>query len=284
MHDRRRVAIYTFESDLRRPSDLFRQMFGDLGTALELAWRLMQRDLQAQYRQSALGFVWALLPALATTIGFTLANRAQVLNIADTDIPYPAYVLLSTVLWQAFLASVTGPIQGAITAKAMISKVNFPREAIVLAKVGEGLVDFAIKMVPVAIVLAVYRVVPTASALLAPLAFLAMIAFGTILGSLLAPLGVLFGDVTRALTLISGGWMLLTPVVYPMPASGTFAAIVRLNPATPLLMTTRELLTTGNLTDPVGFAVVALAALLALLPAWIAFRLAMPYAIERVTS
>lgn len=59
---------------------------------------------------------------------------------------------------------------------------------------------------------------------------------------------------------------------------------MKLNPVTPLLVTTRELATTGVLSDAYGFWVVSMITIIGLLLAWIAFRLAMPYVIERVSS
>ena len=48
-------------------------------------------------------------------------------------------------------------------------------------------------------------------------------------------------------------WMFVTPVVFPLPTTGVFATVVRANPVTPLLMTTRELATSGVISDPDRF-------------------------------
>ena len=57
----------------------------------ELTWRLFLRDFSARYRQSVLGYVWAILPALVTTATFTWLNRTHVLPIAGTTLPYPVF-------------------------------------------------------------------------------------------------------------------------------------------------------------------------------------------------
>lgn len=84
--------------------------------------------------------------------------------------------------------------------------------------------------------------------------------------------------------MITGFWLFLTPVVYPVPGEGTFGFLVRLNPVTPLLVTIRELATTGVISDPAGFWIASLMTLVGLLLTWVAFRLAMPFVIERVSS
>lgn len=60
-----REVVYTPESQLRRPRDLVQSMWQDLLASRELAWRLMVRDISAQYRQSFLGIFWAFLPPIA---------------------------------------------------------------------------------------------------------------------------------------------------------------------------------------------------------------------------
>jgi lipopolysaccharide transport system permease protein len=69
----------------------------------------------------------------------------------------------------------------------------------------------------------------------------------------LSPLGALYQDVGRGLTVLVSVWFFLTPVVYPVPTEGTLSWLVRLNPVTPLLVTTRELATTGVVSNPLGF-------------------------------
>ena len=122
-------AIYTPESLLRHPSRLFQQMWLDLLSSRELAWRLLVRDISAQYRQSFLGIIWAFIPPIIMAAGFTLASQAKVINIGETDLPYPAYVMFSTALWQTFVEAINGPVKAVTVAKPLLARVNFPREA-----------------------------------------------------------------------------------------------------------------------------------------------------------
>jgi lipopolysaccharide transport system permease protein len=259
-------------------------MAHDLMASRELVWRLMVRDLSAQYRQSFLGFFWAFLPPIVMAVGFTLASQADVFRPGDTDLPYPVYVMFSTSLWQTFVESINGPIQAVTLAKPMLARVSFPKEALILAKVGEVLFNFAIKLVLLALLFMAYGIGVNWSVILAPVALLHLILLGTLVGTLLSPLAVLSQDVAKGLTMVTGFWLFLTPVVYPIPSQGTFGLLVQLNPVTPLLVTVRELATTGVLTEVAGFWWVSGFTWLGLLLTWIAFRLAMPYVIERIGS
>lgn len=277
-------VIYTPESLLKHPLKLFQQMWRDLLASRELARRLMVRDISAQYRQSFLGIIWAFLPPIFMATGFTLASNANVINVGKTDLPYPAYVMFSTALWQTFVEALNGPIQAVTVAKPMLARVNFPREALILAKMGEVFFNFAIKLILIVALFIWFHVSVSWTVILTPVALIHLVLFGTFIGILLAPFGVLYQDVSKALTLITGFWLFLTPVVYPVPNAGTFGFLVKLNPVTPLLVTVRELATTGVVSDPWRFWIVSVITIVGLLLTWIGFRLAMPYVVERVSS
>ncbi|HEY9627602.1 MAG TPA: ABC transporter permease [Coleofasciculaceae cyanobacterium] len=275
---------YTPESQLRHPMRLFRAMGRDLLASRELAWRLFVRDINTQYRQSLLGIFWAFVPPIAAAVGLTLASSAKVLNVGETDLPYPAYIVFSMALWQTFTESVTGPIQAVTAAKPMLAKINFPREAIILSQLGQVGFNFGIKLILIIGLFLWFKIPITWAVILAPVALLHLIALGTAVGLILAPLGALYEDVTRGLTLAMGVWLFFTPVIYPLPKEGNFAQIVRLNPVTPLLSAVRELATTGQIADPQSFWLASLVAGVGLLLAWLVYRVAMPFVIERMSS
>lgn len=278
-------VVYRPESEMRRPLQLFGRMWRDLLGCRELAWQLMKRDISAQYRQSFLGIAWAVIPPIVAAAGFTFATNSKVLNIGETDLPYPAYVMFSTVLWQTFSEAITLPMQNVVQAKMMLSKISFPREALILGAVGQVLFNFAWKLLLIIGLFFWFKMPITVSAFLAPVALLHLIVLGTAIGTLLSPMGALYTDFAKAVPLTLGALMFFTPVIYPVPSGeGIFGMIVNLNPITPLLVTTRELATTGVISDPVGFWISTALAFGGLVVAWLVYKLAMPYAIERMSS
>jgi lipopolysaccharide transport system permease protein len=278
------VVVYTPESQLKHPVQLMRDMGRDLLASRELAWRLMVRDISAQYRQSFLGIMWAFVPPLVMALGFTYASNAQIINIGKTDLPYPAYVMFSTVLWQTFVEALNGPIQAVNHAKPMLAKINFPREALILGKLGEVFFNFAIKLALVVVLFIGFRMPVSATVVLAPVALVHLVLLGTAVGLFLSPLGALYQDVSRGLTVLITVWFFFTPVVYPLPTTGALTWLVRCNPVTPLLVTTRELATTGVVSNPVGFWLASLGTFVGLGGAWLVYRVTMPIIIERMSA
>ncbi|PZD74250.1 hypothetical protein C1752_01215 [Acaryochloris thomasi RCC1774] len=277
-------VVYTPESQLRHPIQLLQAMWRDLLASRELAWQLMVRNIRAQYRQSVLGIVWAIIPAIVTAAIFTFAKSRGIVNIGTTDLPYPAYVVFSTTLWLTFTESLNGPMQVVTQAKQMLTRIHFPREALILSKLGEVFFNFGIKIFLIVGLFIWFQMPVTWNVLIAPVALIHLILLGTAIGMFLAPLGALYQDFSKGITVLTSLWLLLTPVVYPVPQGDILETVVKLNPVTPLLVTTRELATTGVVSEPQRFWIVSAATLIGLLLSWLFYRLAMPFAVERMSS
>lgn len=256
----------------------------DLWGSRALAWRLSMRDISAQYRQSLLGIVWAFLPPIVMAAGFTLARDANVINVGTMTLPYPAYVMFSMTLWQTFVEALTGPIQALTNAKRLISRIHLPGEALILAQLSVVAFNFAVKLILIVGLFLWFHIPVTWSAVWAPVALALLVMLGTFFGLLLAPLNMLYQDISRGLSLITGFWIFLTPVVYAVPNGGTFGTVVKLNPVTPLLVTTREFATTGVVSDPQSFWLVSIMTVVGLLLAWVIYRVALPFVIERMSA
>jgi lipopolysaccharide transport system permease protein len=280
----KKITVYTPESPLRHPLTLLKEMWEDLLASRELAWQLLVRDIKAQYRQSLLGLTWAILPPVVTASALMIANQAGAINIGETNIPYPAYVMFSMSLWQTFVEALNGPMAAVGAAKPMLAKINFPREALILAKLGEIFFNFSIKLVLIMGLFLWFQIPVGGTVFLTPVPLIHLVGLGTGIGLWLSPLGALYQDVARAIPLVMTPWLLLTPVIYPPPQTGWFSVLVNWNPVTPLLVTTRDLATTGTVSDPLAFWWASGLMVVLLLSGWVFYRLAMPFIIERMSS
>ena len=166
----------------------------------------------------------------------------------------------------------------------MLSKLNFPREALVVSGIYQALVNAAIKVILLLGVFLALGLNPGWGLLFFPCGILSLILVGTALGLLITPVGVLYGDVGRGLPLLMQFFMYVTPVVFPMPTVGWAATLFTLNPLTSVIQTSRDWLT-GVAPEYLGvFLLVNLGALILLLVVWVICRLAMPILIERMSA
>ena len=279
-----KIIIYTPESQIRTPRKLIRSMWNDLKDSQELAWRLFIRDLSAQYRQSLFGVLWAFAPPIITSLIFIVLNSRNVINFGETDIPYPVFVLIGTLLWQIFTESLNAPLKSVTAAKPLLVKVNFTHEALIISAIYLVLFNTLIKLIIMLGVVIVFKIPLTWGLLLALLPIFGLIFLGICIGLLLTPIGMLYTDVTSSLPIATQLFFFVTPVVYPVPNTMPFSLIALINPVSPLLNAARDLIVKGTMSNLIPFLVVSALTFIFSFIAWVIYRLALPIIIERISA
>jgi hypothetical protein len=197
-------VVYSADSQLRAPRRFAAELRADMRVAPAVAWRLFLHGLRAGHRRSWLGYVWLLLPPLATTATWVYLNHTRVLDVGPTDVPYPVYVLAGTLLWQVFAEALHSPLQQLSSARNILTRSRTPHEALMLAGLFEVLFNFAVRAAVLLPVFLWFGLSWGASVLLVPLGVAALLLLGFSLGLLLTPTGLLYHDVSRGLSLVDG--------------------------------------------------------------------------------
>jgi lipopolysaccharide transport system permease protein len=83
---------------------------------------------------------------LANTLVWIFLSRSGVVNVSDTLLPYPVYVFTGTMLWAILMDALNAPLQIVTASKIMLAKINFPREALVVAGIYHAIVNALIKV------------------------------------------------------------------------------------------------------------------------------------------
>jgi len=254
----------------------------DIKPAHELAVRLFKRDIKSQYRQSFLGFFWVLIPPLLTAGLWIFLNNNKVVNVGKTDIPYPLFVMIGTILWQVFAEGVNQPRVSVNADKGMLTKINFPREALLLSGFYSIMFNLGPKLIVLVSACYFFQVQLSASQLYFPLGVLTISLFGFSIGLLITPASLLVADIARGIGIILPFAMYLTPVIYPAPTTpGAFALLMQYNPLATLLTSSRGWLS-GHLNYiPSEFITISAFTLLFLLIGVLAYRISMPIITER---
>jgi lipopolysaccharide transport system permease protein len=259
-------------------------MFSDLVSALFLGKQLFIRDVKGMFRQSMLGVVWAFIPPFFTAAAWVFLKFSGAVQILDTGIPYPIYVLTGTILFQTLSETFRMPSETVNKGKSMLIKLNFPRESLLISSFFQILFNLSFKLFALLVLSIAMGISFTWSSLLFLPAILAVVLFGFSIGVFIIPFQMLYTDFSRAIALFMQVMMYLTPVVYPYPTSGILLKIVPLNPFTPLIEVPRNWLT-GQDTIMLGyfFSVIGIGVLVLFL-GWLLYRITMPIIIERAGS
>lgn len=281
----RHLTVHTAEMRLRRPGDLLFGLTRDVVRSRHVAWEMMKRDLINQHRTSILGALIPLLPALTTAAWAILFRDAHIINVASVSMPYPFFVLCGMMLWAAFLESIDAPISGVQAEQSLLSKADVPPEAVTVSRIGQVLVNFGIKSILIAAAALAYRVRIPWTILFAPFGVLLIVTLGAAIGLILAPINLLFKDVSKALPVITTFWFFMTPIVFTSPNQGWLAIVMnRVNPVTPLLNAARELAFGGGLSRLTGLEVSIAFTICLFIAAALFHRVAMPIVIDRATT
>ena len=278
------VRVITPHNGLEAFTDALHSLVRDFPQSRALAWRMLLRDTRAMYRQSLLGYFWLVLPPLATVLVWVLLNNTNLVNIDAGNVPYPLFVITGTVLWTAFNASVMAMQEILGNARSMLSKVNFPHEALIMTAFGKALLNSLIPALLVIPALLFYDVSPGVTALLFPVGFLVLVLLGCAVGLLFVPIGALYGDVGRAIQLALRFGFFVTPVIYALPTVGLTRTLLLWNPVSAPLVTSRSWLVGGESLLPAETAVVFVISLALLILATVMFKVVMPHLIERLNT
>jgi len=120
-----------------------RHYWKDLWRYRELFYFLAWRDVLVRYKQTVIGFAWALIRPLLTMIVFVFVF-GKLAKLPSEGVPYPILVFAALLPWQFFSNAFTEAGNSLIGNANMISKVYFPRLVVPTSAVIVSFVDFLI--------------------------------------------------------------------------------------------------------------------------------------------
>ena len=242
------------------------------------------RDTTAMYRQSVLGYVWLLLPPLATSFIWIFLSSQDLVSLETGGPSVALFVMTGTVLWGAFNASVTGMLSVKSEARCLLAKYNFTHEALIYSAVCKVILNSfvpALMLLPAMLILSVPI---RGSILLFPIGFLTLTCLGSALGLIVSPIASMYTDVGRAAQLALRFGFFVTPVIFTLPPSGLTRTLLLCNPAAAPLVTCRNCLIGGDdVLWPATIAILICSCLL-MLAATLIFKITIPNIIERFSA
>ena len=160
----------------------------------DLFYFLILRDVKALYKQTVLGFSWAILRPFITMIIFQLVFN-NLAKISTDGSPGPIFYYSGLVPWMYFSNSLTRSTNSLISGAGIFTKVYFPRLVLPIVPCLASLVDFAIAMIITFILLLFYGLAPTIWIIFLPVLILLMFLTASGLGFWLSALAVQYRDI-----------------------------------------------------------------------------------------
>lgn len=277
-----KTTVYTSDKKTHFFQEL-KAIYKDTRTSNFLAYQMAKRDLQSQYRQSLLGFFWAFAPIITNSLVWIFLSSSGTVNVnADSSIPYIVFVVIGTTLWSIFTEALMIPLTSVNGARSILSKINFPKEALLISGFYKMLFNLVLKLILIAGILAVYGIMPGSEVLLFPFILAVITIFSFSIGLLFTPIGLIYTDISKIITTAISFVMYITPVVYAVPAHGIFKKLFAVNPLTYLFNDARNSLISLPVTHFAFIGMVAAASFLVMLLGLVIFRKSMPIIIEKI--
>jgi lipopolysaccharide transport system permease protein len=180
----------------------------------ELLYSFTVRDIKIRYKQTALGFLWAIIQPLFMMVIFTLFFGGFA-KIPSDGVPYPLFSFAALIPWTLFSEGLTRSTTSMVSNAGIMTKVYFPRLVMPISGILSPLVDFMIAFVILIIMMAYYGFIPTIAIVLLPLFILLAIMTSLAVGLWLSALNVKYRDFQYTLPFIIQLWLYASPIVYP---------------------------------------------------------------------
>jgi len=183
----------------------------------ELFYFFTWRDIKVKYKQTLLGFAWAVLQPLMLTLVFSLFF-GKALKIPSGNLPYPVFVMAGLLLWNIFSTGLTAAANSMVSNANIIKKIYFPRLIIPLSSVLVSLFDFFMAFLVFIGVLFWYSVKVNllyfVASSICGMLLVALATFGP--GCLLAALNIKYRDFRYVIPFLIQFLLFITPVIYPI--------------------------------------------------------------------
>ena len=188
--------------------------FHELWEYRELLYSFVSRDVKIRYKQTALGFLWAIIQPLFMMIIFTVFFGGFA-KIPSDGIPYPLFSFSALIPWTLFSEGLTRSTLSMVSNAGIMTKVYFPRLIMPISGILSPLMDFFVAFIILILMMAYYGFVPTIAIVLLPLFILLALATSLAIGLWLSALNIKYRDFQYTLPFIIQLWLYASPIVYP---------------------------------------------------------------------
>ena len=237
----------------------------------ELLVQMVRRDLLLRYKQTIMGFGWAIFMPLVNTAIFSLVFM-RVAPI-DTGLPYPLYAYCGLLAWNFMASTLRFGVVSLTSNTSLVTKIYFPREIFPFAAVFVALVDAAIGSLVLIGLMAWYGVWGGPAILLLPVVVAVHVMFTAGIALLLAMSHLFYRDVKYLFDVVVSVAMFATSVVYPVErVGGVLGQVLAMNPLNAIIDAYRAVLLRGTAPAPGPFLAAAVISVMLLCVAWMVFH------------
>ena len=291
------TADYTKDIRERRLGRIVREMVEGLLKSRYLAYRLVVKDVRADYAKSAFGIFWDFADPLVLGLIFYVLMKIGVVRSGGPAMPFAVFVIYGVLLYETFSESILLTLNVIQRSQNILTHLKVPPEALILSVVFRVLFNsiFRISIMLIFSLVLYPAALKAGQSSFSPIGFIgflflfpAMILAGLSIGVFLAPFNVIYSDVGRFVRVALIPLRYATPVFYTIPEKtqnpalqGVLTLIHNYNPVAYLLVNLRSLATSGTVVDFPQTLICIFLFFFLFLVGWVIFHLAIPVLADR---
>jgi len=194
------------------------------------------RDIRVKYKQSLMGFMWAIfMPMLIVCAGILVKYAISTISGKPLALSQLATVSVKAVPWSFFIGSIRFATNSLLGNTNLVTKIYFPKEIFPLAAVLSNFFDFMLASCLLTVILMITQIGASVYLLWVPVLIVMLMALVAGLSMLLSALNLFFRDVKYLVEVILTFAIFFTPVLYEVEMFREWAYILLLNPIAPIL-------------------------------------------------
>lgn len=202
----------------------------------DLMVMLVWREIKVKYKQSVMGFLWAILmPALIVSAGVIVKYAYASLSAKPLQTSDVISVAVRSVPWAFFVSSIRFASTSLVSNANLVTKIYMPRVIFPIAAVLSQLIDLGIATVVLGVFLVFTGAHVSVQMLWLPLLLAIMVLLVMGMAIFLSAAALFLRDVKYIVEVIMTFAIFFTPVFYDVSMLGKWAHILLLNPVAPLL-------------------------------------------------
>lgn len=250
-----------------------KEMITELIDYRQLLYMLTWRDIKLRYKQSVMGFMWAILmPMLIVAAGITIKLAFSFMSgksMVGSDV---ASMALKALPWSFFISSIKFSTNSLVSNSNLVSKIYFPRELFPLSSVLACFFDFVIASAALMILLIITQIGVSLYLLWLPVLIFLLLVFTIGVGMFLACANLFFRDVKYLVEVILTFAIFFTPVFYDASIFGKWTPLLLLNPVSVILESINAVTILHHPPDPFWLFYAAVCSIVGLLVSWTIFH------------
>ncbi len=238
-----------------------------------LLFMLTWRDIKIKYKQSIMGFFWAIfMPMMIVAAGIIIKKAFSILSGNPMNLADITSVAVKSLPWAFFVGSIRFATNSLTSNLTLVTKIYFPREVCPLSAVLSNLFDFVIASTVLVIIFAIVSIGVSINLLWLPL-LLGLLIFLTIsISLLLACANLFFRDVKYIVEILLTFGIFFTPVFYEASMFGEWKSVLLLNPIACILEAINSVVVLHQAPEPFWLAYSAVWSIFGLFLAWCIFH------------